>query len=104
MRRLLRQTLLLLGLAFLPAIGQALYLRGHVSWDEQAIAEDEVTLEQVRAWSDAVLWVDARPDEPFAHQPIPGAVSLNEDRWGELLPQTLTAWSPENRVVVYCSS
>ena len=32
MRLLLRQSLLLLGLAFLPAVGQALYFRDHVSW------------------------------------------------------------------------
>ena len=35
---------------------------------------------------------------------VPGAVSLNEDRWNELLPQFLATWSPDKKVVVYCST
>ncbi len=50
------------------------------------------------------MWVDARPDAQFAEQHIPSATLLNEDRWGELLPQMLNAWTPDKRVVVYCSS
>jgi rhodanese-related sulfurtransferase len=45
-------------------------------------------------------WI--RPDEvpcdPFL------ALSLNEDRWNELLPQFLAVWSPGKKIVVYCSS
>lgn len=103
-RALLRQTVLLLGLAFLPAIGQALYLRHSVSWDAPAVAKDEVTLEQAQGWGESVFWVDARPDDQFAQQHVPGAISLNEDRWSELLPQMLTTWSPDKRTIVYCSS
>ena len=29
---------------------------------------------------------------------------MNEDRWNELLPQVLAVWSPEKKIVVYCSS
>ncbi len=63
-----------------------------------------VTLAQARAWGANVIWVDARPEEEFAREHVPGALLLNEDRWNELLPQMLMAWSPEKRVVVYCSS
>lgn len=94
----------MLGLAFLPAIGQALYLRGRVSWDAPAVASDEVTLRDALAWGDSLLWVDARPDEQYASEHIPGAILLNEGRWSELLPQFLTTWSPEKKTVVYCSS
>ncbi len=104
MRRLIRQTVALVGLAFLPAIGHAVYERGRIQWDAQALSEHEVTLEQTREWGDSVLWVDARPDAQFAEQHIPGAISLNEDRWNELFPQMMAAWSPEKRVVVYCST
>lgn len=103
-RRLVLQALALLGLAFLPAIGQAFYYGSSVSWHAPAVAKDEVTLEQARAWGEAVLWLDARPDVQFLQEHIPGALPLNEDRWSELLPQMLTVWSPEKRVVVYCSS
>ena len=48
--------------------------------------------------------MDARPDEECARDHVPGAVSLNEDHWNELLPQFLPKWSPEKTVVVYCSA
>ena len=104
MRGPVRQALLLLGLAFLPAIVQAVYLRTTVSWNEPALAEGEVRLTQARDWGDTVIWVDARPDEQFQRDHIPLAVQLHEDRWDELLPQFLEKWSPDKRVVVYCST
>lgn len=94
----------MVALAFLPAIGQAVYYGETASWRAPAPTKDEVTLEQARSWGESVLWLDARPDAQFAQEHIPGALSLNEDRWKELLPQALAAWSPEKRVVVYCSS
>jgi rhodanese-related sulfurtransferase len=103
-RVLVRQTLVLLALAMVPGIGQAVYYRDRVSWNAPAIAPDEVTLEQAQSWGDTVLWVDARPTEQFEREHIPAALSLNEDSWDELLPQMLAQWSPENHVVVYCSS
>jgi len=63
-----------------------------------------VTVVQARAWGENAIWIDARPDEEFARDHVPGAVSLNEDRWNELLPQFLAVWSPEKKIVVYCSS
>ena len=94
----------MVALAFLPAIGQAVYYGSAVSWHAPAVAKDEVTLEEARSWGDAVLWLDARPDAQFLEDHIPGALPLNEDRWSELLPQMLAAWSPDKRIVVYCSS
>ena len=94
----------MLGLAFVPAIGQALYLRESVSWHERAAAKMEIELPQARSWGESVMWVDARPDAQFEASHIPNAIQLNEDRWDELLPQMLGAWSPDKRVVVYCSS
>ncbi|MDQ6655469.1 MAG: rhodanese-like domain-containing protein [Verrucomicrobiota bacterium] len=98
------QAALLLVLAFLPAIGQALYMREDVSWNAPAVAKDEVELAQARAWGEGVLWLDARPDAQYAADHIPNAYQLNEDRWSELLPQFLTLWSPDKKTVVYCSS
>ncbi|HSH37430.1 MAG TPA: rhodanese-like domain-containing protein [Chthoniobacterales bacterium] len=99
-----RQALLLLGLAFLPAIGQAVYHRSSAPWNQPALREGEVRLEQARDWGDSVIWVDARPDEQFERDRIPLAVPLNQDRWDELLPQFLEKWSPDKRVIVYCST
>lgn len=94
----------MVALAFFPAMGEAIYFRSAVSWQAPAVAQDEVTLDEARSWGDTVLWLDARPDAQFLQEHIPGALPLNEDRWNELLPQMLAAWSPEKRVVVYCSS
>ena len=63
-----------------------------------------VSVDQAREWGDDALWIDARPDDEFARDHVPGAISLNEDRWNELLPQFLPNWSPDKKVVVYCSS
>ena len=104
MPALFRQALLLLGLAFLPAIGQAVYHRSTAPWNEPALGEGEVRLTQARDWGDTVIWVDARPDEQFQRDHIPLAIQLNEDRWDELLPQLLEKWSPDKRIVVYCST
>ena len=102
--RLLLQIPLLLGLSFLPAIVQALYMSDRVSWDAPAVREGEVELAEVQSWGDTVLWVDARPDAQFEQAHIPNAQLLNEDRWNDLLPPMLAAWSSDKQVVVYCSS
>jgi rhodanese-related sulfurtransferase len=103
-KSLLRQSLVLLGLALLPGVGQAVYYRDKVSWQTPVAASEMVTVAQARAWSADAIWIDARPQEDFDREHVPGALLLNEDRWNELLPQMLAVWSPEKRVVVYCSS
>lgn len=98
-----RQLLLLLGLAFIPAIGQAVYYRQTASLEQPPADSALVKLAQAESWGAEVLWVDARPDEEFSRAHIPGAVQLNEDRWDELFREMLAAWAPERKVVVYCS-
>jgi len=93
-----------MALALLPGAGQAIYFRDNVSWQSTVPPSEMVTVDQAHAWDGSVIWVDARPDDEFARDHVPGALSLNEDRWSELLPQFLAAWSPEKKTVVYCSS
>ncbi|HEY2800652.1 MAG TPA: rhodanese-like domain-containing protein [Chthoniobacterales bacterium] len=101
--QLFRQVLLLLGLAFLPAIGQALYFRGDPAWQAPPADSGQVSLAQATSWGATALWIDARPDAEFARGHVPGAMQLNEDDWNGLLPQVLAAWSPQRKLVVYCS-
>ena len=68
------------------------------------IVVESVTVAQAQAWGESAIWIDARPDAEFERDHVPGAILLNEDRWNELLPQFLQNWSPEKRIVVYCSS
>jgi rhodanese-related sulfurtransferase len=101
---ILRQSAFLIALALLPGVGEAVYFKNRISW-KSAIPDSElVTVEVARSWGDSALWVDARPDADFARGHVPGAISINEDRWNELLPQFLQVWSPEKKIVVYCSA
>lgn len=104
MKTLLRQSLILVGLALLPAAVQAVYFRDKVSWQTPVAASEMVTIAQARSWGGDAIWLDARPQEEFDREHAPGALLLNEDRWNELFPHVLAVWAPEKRVVVYCSS
>lgn len=95
---------MLIALAFIPAIGEAIYFRDKVSWQTPISPSEMVTVDQAKAWGPNAIWVDARPDNEFEQDHVPGATSLNEDRWNELLPLFLPQWSPDKKVVVYCSS
>jgi rhodanese-related sulfurtransferase len=101
---LVRQVLILLALALAPGVGEAIYFRHKISWQSPIPPSELATVDQARTWGGNVIWVDARPDDEFASDHVPGALSLNEDRWNELLPQFLAVWSPGKKVVVYCSS
>lgn len=102
--RAVREGLLLIAFAFLPAIGEGIHFRDKISWQSAIPASELVTVDQAHAWGDGAMWVDARPDEEFAQDHVPGAFSLNEDHWNELLSQFLPTWSPGKKVVVYCSA
>jgi rhodanese-related sulfurtransferase len=104
-RVLLRQSVLLLGLAFLPAAVQGLYFRDRILWQARVAESDMVSVELARSWGADAIWIDARPEADFEREHVPDAILLNEDRWNELLPQFLQQrWSPEKKLVVYCSA
>jgi rhodanese-related sulfurtransferase len=100
----IREALLLAALAFVPAIGQAIYFRDKVSWQSPVPASEMVDVDLARSWGANAIWLDARPENEFEQEHVPGAMLLNEDRWNELLPQVLANWSPDKKVVVYCST
>ena len=105
MKALLRQSAVLVALALLPAAVQALYLRDKIPWQSRVAESDFVEVQTARDWGANVIWVDARPSDEFERDHVPGAVSLNEDRWGEGLAQFLAKdWVPEKKIVVYCSA
>jgi rhodanese-related sulfurtransferase len=104
-KSLLRQSAVLLAIALLPAAVQAIYLRDKIPWQSRVAESDFVEVEAARGWGANVLWLDARPANEFERGHIPDAVSLNEDRWSEALPQFLAKdWSPDKKIVVYCSA
>jgi rhodanese-related sulfurtransferase len=101
-RRAAGQALLLVLFALLPAIGQAIYFRDRVSWQKPP-SGDEVTVEQAKGWGKTVMWIDARPEEEYVAGHVPDALLLNTEQWDKLLPQVLDNWSPDRKLVVYCS-
>jgi rhodanese-related sulfurtransferase len=102
---LLRQGAALLALALLPALVEAFSLRAKIPWQSRVAESDFVEVATARGWGGNALWIDARPSDEFERDHVPGAVSLNEDRWGEGLAQFLgTQWSPDKKIVVYCSA
>jgi rhodanese-related sulfurtransferase len=96
---------LLLALALLPAAVQAFYFRDRILWVARVAESDMVSVELARRWGADAIWIDARPEADFEREHVPDAILLNEDRWNELLPQFLQQrWSPEKKLVVYCSA
>ncbi|PYK22407.1 MAG: hypothetical protein DME56_01170, partial [Verrucomicrobia bacterium] len=74
---LARQAAVLAAVALLPAAGEAIYFRNNISWRSAIAPSEMVTVDQARAWGDTAIWVDARPDDEFARDHVPGALSLN---------------------------
>jgi rhodanese-related sulfurtransferase len=102
--RAIRQALLILVTAVIPAGLTAVFHPQRPAWSQETLAPGEERLPTVLAWGENVLWVDARPAEEYRADHVPGAISLNLESWDELLPNFLDQWSPDKKVVVYCSA
>lgn len=107
-RRVIVQALMLFSLPLLPGSGSALLFSRHTEgglaramWPAEVPTVD---IPQALSWGDSVVWVDARSQTDFDESHIPGAVLLNEENWETLLPGFMSMWSPDLRVIVYCSS
>jgi rhodanese-related sulfurtransferase len=99
-----RRAMLLLALALVPALLTGWLHPKRPAWSWTRPAVTELALADAERLTPPVIWLDARPDEEYAAQHVPGALSLNEDRWEELLPKFMAVWQPGTRVVVYCDS
>jgi rhodanese-related sulfurtransferase len=98
--RALHQTFVLLAFALVPALVSGFV---QLRWnDAEPLAVGEVRAATVQEWGAKAQWVDARPRDKFAAGHIEGALLLNEDEWGKLVPAFLDAWDPDRPVVVYC--
>ncbi|PWT80302.1 MAG: rhodanese [Acidobacteria bacterium] len=99
-----RQAVLIMLIAVIPAGVAAFVHPRRPEWSREALAPGEERLKTVLEWGSAVLWVDARSQRDYETEHIPGALSLNLEEWDTLFPRFLDQWSPERKVVVYCSS
>ena len=98
-----RQAAILALLALIPAAGTALLHPKRPAFTER-IREGEITVADALRRAADYVWIDARAAAPFAARHVPGALSLNEDAWDELLPAVLQAWPAGRPAIVYCDS
>jgi rhodanese-related sulfurtransferase len=102
--RAFRQVGVLLLAALIPALlAGALHPR-RPAWSRDQAMIPEVAWSTVREWPGLRLLVDARSEEAFRRQHIPGALPLSEVQWEERLPAVIKAWQPGARVAVYCDN
>ena len=103
-RRTCCQLVFLLSLALVPALFAAWLHPKRPAWGWKRPAVAEIALDDAQRLPPPVVWVDARPAKEYAARHVPGAISLDQSRWEELLPDFVKVWQPGARVVVYCNS
>ena len=111
MRTIFRQSLVLILVAAIAALVSAFFHPSLFS-PSTALAPDETTWAQVAEWQQQaqaaganaphILILDARPDDAYRAAHVPGALSLNEPHWEQLLPAVIEALGDNTRIVVYC--
>jgi 3-mercaptopyruvate sulfurtransferase SseA len=100
--RTFRQAGAVLLAALVPALLAAALHPRRPTWSREQALVPEVTWATVQDWRGQVLFVDARSAAAYRGQHIPGALSLNEGGWEQLLQAVTAAWRPGGRVVAYC--
>jgi rhodanese-related sulfurtransferase len=73
-------------------------------WQPWNPEEGALSLEEVLAIADTVLWIDARTDDEFIAGHIPGAILVNEDDWEGGLGRLFEVWEPDQVLIVYCGA
>lgn len=104
MQRALRQFFCLLMLSILAGLLTWAFHPNAPEWDPRRQAEGAVAADFARAHAGEILWIDARPEEDYREQHIPGAVLLNEDDWEGGLMRLFDVWEPGQTLVVYCGA
>jgi rhodanese-related sulfurtransferase len=99
-----RKAALLMFIALVPALLTAWFTPKRPAWSWTRPAVTEIALADAERFPPPVVWVDARPENEYRERHVPGAISLDESHWEELLPGFINVWQPGTRVVVYCNS
>lgn len=100
----LRESLSILLIAVIPALATALWHPKKPEWNPSQLQEGEITLVMTKKLDHPILWVDARSPLEFEKGHIPNALRLNEQDWNQLITPFLEKWTPNQHVVVYCST
>jgi len=98
LRRGVKQAVILLVAAGLPAVVASLLFKG------EAAGDGEMLLAVALRHQPPPLWIDARPAAEYDRERVPGALALRQEEWETLVPQVLARWQPEQTALVYCDS
>lgn len=101
---MLREPLLLCVLAVAPTLAAAVFHPRSPGWSPETVREGEISLLAAIALGEKALWIDARPEQEYEREHVPGAAPLNEDRWDQLLEALLGRWIPGQPIIVYCDN
>lgn len=73
---------------------------------EEPLRDDEVSMQVIQErWKGEVLWIDARIQEQFDAEHIPGALLLNEQGFDQQLFQYLDTLQTNTKpIILYCSA
>lgn len=105
MRRTVFQALAVLAISTALAAAAALFHPRAPSWYlTEASGRWDLKADQIASLGEEILWIDARKESEFAAGHVPGAILLNEERWGDLLfeHQDRLQSAVGRPVVVYC--
>jgi rhodanese-related sulfurtransferase len=70
----------------------------------ETLLPGELSIQDTRLAAKDVVWVDARPEVAYKEGHVPGAVSLDEEKWDTGLEKLFETWQPERLIVVYCNA
>ena len=63
-----------------------------------------IDYDQAVALGHRAIWIDARSFEHYQKGHAPGAVNLTERAWDAGIERFLSAWQPEQIIIIYCDS
>ena len=93
----LKQAVLLLGIAALPAAATLVFT---LKWEPPAEFR-EAKAAEVRAHLDNFVWVDVRDEERYEKAHIPGALSVKDTEHSQGIDRVRAVWIPGKKIVVY---
>ncbi|MCB1230411.1 MAG: rhodanese-like domain-containing protein [Verrucomicrobiae bacterium] len=105
MRRTIFQTLIIIAISAAIATASAfLHPRAPAWYLTETPDPWVITPDRIDDLGADILWVDARPAADFEKGHHPGALSLNEDNWGDQVfeNQDVLSEAIGNPVIVYC--
>lgn len=103
MLALCKEFLLIAGLTLTGAAYSLVSGLSPLPWVEPELAAGEIRLADARELD--VIWLDARAEEAFAEDHIPGALFFDAADWDAGLVSLMDAWLARPRpIVVYCAS